>query len=114
MYFLEPDGTAHKTGTGSEDVKTVIKKLDATLGELFQRFKVLHMYDNMNFMFVSDHGFANSTERVVLVDYAISEDEYTTNYKKGYYDANVLHVYPNSKFVTPVIAVSLRLHVCFI
>lgn len=95
LYFLEPDETAHETGAGSKNVTDYIKgELNSALGYLIRRLKEVGLYDEMNIILTSDHGFVNySRQKAVILDNHINSSWYQTgvpNFQGGV----AVHIFP--------------------
>ena len=74
LYFNEPDHAGHVYGSNSNEVNEQIGISDDILGALFGSLKKLDIYNNINFIIVSDHGMVDiSEEKVINIDdYSIS------------------------------------------
>ncbi|XP_052087377.1 bis(5'-adenosyl)-triphosphatase enpp4-like [Mytilus californianus] len=65
LYFPDPDETAHNfgpdkiDGTITDEVQQKIFQLDASLGYLKNKLNESNLWDEMNIIITSDHGFTN-------------------------------------------------------
>ncbi len=75
-YLPEPDGTGHKYGPHSEEIKAMVKKLDTYVGKFMSRLRELPNGDKINFVITSDHGMGeiSSKRQVNLKKYINSKD----------------------------------------
>jgi len=55
LYFPEVDGAGHHFGSESKETETAVHLIDETIGDLVQLVSDLGL-ENVNFIFVSDHG----------------------------------------------------------
>lgn len=74
MYFDEPDSTAHKNGPWGHATLDSVKKVDQAAGYLYSRLTDLALVDNVNIIFVSDHGMAEVKSVTYLEDYINTND----------------------------------------
>jgi ectonucleotide pyrophosphatase/phosphodiesterase family protein 5 len=67
MYFNMPDQLAHQVGPSSPKIDEMIALLDKNVtGYLIQELRSRHLFDELNIIITSDHGFADiSKERVI-------------------------------------------------
>lgn len=70
LYLGEVDAVAHDYDPDSApEVTAAIRRVDATLGDLFDGLEERGLLDEINIIVVSDHGMAaTSPERVIFVD----------------------------------------------
>lgn len=69
LYFSRPDNTGHSHGTDSGQIRETIRLMDEAMGYLFERLRDAELYDDMNIVFVSDHGMTNTTtEHLIMLD----------------------------------------------
>lgn len=66
MYFEEPDEFAHAFGPESEQVADKIMKLDNATGYLVKQLKSKDIFDKVNLIFLSDHGFQEVSARDMI------------------------------------------------
>ena len=66
LYFNEPDHAGHVYGADSKEVNEQIKISDDILGTLIESLKKLDIYNNINFIIVSDHGMVDVSEKKVI------------------------------------------------
>lgn len=75
-YVDEPDHTGHIYGPHSDENKAVIENLDSLMGYYFTQMRKLPIFDQLNFIITSDHGFGEtSNDRLVLIDQHIDTAE---------------------------------------
>ena len=97
-YIDEPDGTGHKSGPDSKEMKDKIVELDFLIGYFMAEIQDLPIADKINILVTSDHGMGNvSEERKVVLEEHLTMDwieemqGYNPNYnikvKDGYYDS---------------------------
>ncbi|WP_223560306.1 ectonucleotide pyrophosphatase/phosphodiesterase [Chryseobacterium lathyri] len=55
LYFPEVDGSGHHYGPDSQETENAVHLIDGAIGELVQKVNNLGL-NNVNFIFVSDHG----------------------------------------------------------
>jgi len=69
LYFNEPDHAGHVYGANSKEVNKQIENSDYILGYLMDTLSELDIYDNINFVVVSDHGMVDVSEkRIINID----------------------------------------------
>jgi predicted AlkP superfamily pyrophosphatase or phosphodiesterase len=69
VYFDATDTYGHKYGPNSVEVNNTIKSLDSLTGYLVKRLEEIKMEDNVNLIFVSDHGMTEiSKEKFINVE----------------------------------------------
>ena len=66
LYFNEPDHAGHVYGANSKEVNRKIEDSDSILGNLIVSLKQLDVYNNINFVIVSDHGMVDVSEKKVI------------------------------------------------
>lgn len=59
MYFGEPDGTGHKYGPDSPEIKEMVKQVDRTVGYMRETAKNYGLEDRLNIIITADHGMSN-------------------------------------------------------
>ncbi len=68
-YFDQPDSDGHKFGPKSAEMKAEIIRLDSLIGVFITKAKALSYFEQINFVFVSDHGMAEiSKEKTVYLN----------------------------------------------
>ncbi|MFU8806231.1 MAG: ectonucleotide pyrophosphatase/phosphodiesterase [Bradymonadaceae bacterium] len=73
LYFSRPDNVGHEHGPDSQNIRGAIQAMDDTLGYLMRRLKEAGLWDEMNIVFVSDHGMTNTDEdHVIMLDEIIT------------------------------------------
>ena len=55
LYFPEVDGSGHRFGPDSKETEVAVRLVDDAIGSLVKKVKELGL-ENVNFIFVSDHG----------------------------------------------------------
>lgn len=69
LYFSFVDDAGHRHGPESEEVIQAIKQADELIGYLRQRITELELTNQINKIFVADHGMAQlSRDRIVYID----------------------------------------------
>ncbi|WP_255505362.1 ectonucleotide pyrophosphatase/phosphodiesterase [Alkalisalibacterium limincola] len=69
LYFEHVDSVGHAVGPEDERIEAAVRDVDAAVGNLLQGIAARGLEDEVNLVFVSDHGMAQtSPERVVFVD----------------------------------------------
>lgn len=72
VYFEEPDIKGHKFGVYSQEYLNEIERIDEEIvGYLLDRLSHSNLLDEVNLMFVTDHGISNASEgrEIYLDDY---------------------------------------------
>lgn len=64
IYFEEPDEVAHGYGPESAEVTKYISIVDNTTGYLIKKLKQVGIYDKVNVILLSDHGFHEVSEEI--------------------------------------------------
>lgn len=67
LYFDQVDHAAHAHGPRSAEVNAAIAEVDAALGRLVQGLRQRGLLDRVNLVIVSDHGFASTSPRQLVV-----------------------------------------------
>ena len=77
-YFSLVDSVGHNFGPDAAETRDAVKKVDALIGQLYQRLSELPI--SVNLVVVSDHGMTSLDERAVvkLADLPINEDAFVT------------------------------------
>ncbi len=77
LYFEATDNEGHRHGPDSPEVNQAIKRLDETLGLLFDKLKEIDFFDKMNFIVLSDHGMTSiDGKRVIDVKNLIKDFDF--------------------------------------
>lgn len=66
LYFHEPDSKSHKYGPNSQEVKIVLQNLDSVLSYFYENLKSLNFFNNINLIFLSDHGMTKVSKEKFL------------------------------------------------
>lgn len=71
LYFPEPDETGHQFGPYSDEIKSILEKIDLLVGYLMISLENLGLLDTINVIITSDHGMdtASYNKSVDLSDY---------------------------------------------
>ncbi|XP_072882129.1 ectonucleotide pyrophosphatase/phosphodiesterase family member 7-like [Hemitrygon akajei] len=72
LYIGEPDSTGHKYGPESEMRKTVVKKLDSTLGYLLQSIEKYNLKSRLNVIITADHGMTTVLKEPNVTEIVLS------------------------------------------
>lgn len=88
LYFEEPDGMSHAFGPGSPQMKEQIKRVDTLTKNILDSLKSNRL-DNVNVIFLSDHGMEAVT-RGQIIDLR----PFVGNISDMYGTSPVLQVYP--------------------
>lgn len=59
MYFGEPDGTGHKYGPNSPEIREMVKQVDRTVGYIRETAKNYGLQDELNIIITADHGMSH-------------------------------------------------------
>ncbi|HEY9115878.1 MAG TPA: ectonucleotide pyrophosphatase/phosphodiesterase, partial [Bacteroidales bacterium] len=71
-YYPEPDHTTHEVGPYSPVTIELIEALDSHLGEFFTEMRKLPIFDQLNFIILSDHGMGpTDDEHVIFIDQVV-------------------------------------------
>lgn len=90
LYFEEPDELAHAYGPESPQVTEMIQKLDNVTGYLVGKLKSAGIYDDVNLIFLSDHGFQEvSQKNMINISEAVD-----TNFYDRYGTTPMLQIHP--------------------
>ncbi len=65
-YFEEPDAVLHSNAPESEQVRDKVEYIDNALGYFFDNIKKSPVYDQINFIFVADHGMTEVSHKRYL------------------------------------------------
>jgi predicted AlkP superfamily pyrophosphatase or phosphodiesterase len=69
LYYSEVDNAGHDEGPESEAVRSAVKNVDRSLGELVAGVKAIGLDDRVHYVVVSDHGMAAlSPDRMIVLD----------------------------------------------
>jgi predicted AlkP superfamily pyrophosphatase or phosphodiesterase len=92
LYFYEPDHTAHIFGPYSNEVVKMIHKCDRIIGYLIQRLKYFGLYEHINIIITSDHGFES-----VSKDKSMTLSDYVDISKfSAYGELTQFNIFPNN------------------
>ena len=72
VYFEEPDLQGHRFGVNSREYLNEVERIDQeVVGYLLERLQYSNLLDEVNLMFVTDHGISNVSEvrQIYLDDY---------------------------------------------
>ena len=74
-YLHEPDGIGHTMGPDSDMTKNNISYLDSLLGTFIAKIAELPIYDQINFVVLSDHGMTKlSSDKIIYLSDYIEEE----------------------------------------
>jgi len=62
----EPDHTEHEFGPNSMETRMAVKAVDDAFGYLVERLQALRIYNEVNLIIVSDHGFSEFTQNQII------------------------------------------------
>ncbi|KAL9242228.1 hypothetical protein vseg_016248 [Gypsophila vaccaria] len=69
LYFEEPDRQGHLYGPDDPEVTTAISRIDAMVGRLIQGLEQRGVLEDVDILFVSDHGMvSNCDNKVIYLD----------------------------------------------
>lgn len=68
LYYHEPDHTAHSCGPNSSNVTEQIKYIDQHMGYLIQKLKKAKLFEKVNMIVTSDHGFTELKPAPSVID----------------------------------------------
>lgn len=75
LYFSHVDSRGHSYGPGSPEVDRAVMNADSLAGYLWSKIDSLNLRDQLNVIFVSDHGMAEpNEEQVIFLDELIDLD----------------------------------------
>jgi ectonucleotide pyrophosphatase/phosphodiesterase family protein 5 len=82
LYFEEPDELGHGFGPESPEVQESIEKMDNVTGYIVSRLRELGIYDDVNLILLSDHGFQEvRQERIIDISLLlVPKDKYYLQY----------------------------------
>ena len=66
LYFHEPDKTGHQYGPKSIKTRKMVEKMDELLGSIIKKMKPLNIYDQLNFIILSDHGMVETSKKKII------------------------------------------------
>lgn len=73
LYFSDVDSAGHSAGPESEAVQRAVRKVDRTIGLLFDRLQQAGQLERTTWVIVSDHGMASSPpDKVIPVQKVLS------------------------------------------
>ncbi|XP_033827612.1 ectonucleotide pyrophosphatase/phosphodiesterase family member 7-like [Periophthalmus magnuspinnatus] len=73
MYFGEPDGTGHRYGPNSPEVKEMVKQVDRTVGYIRQTAKNYGLEDQLNIIITADHGMTTVYRNGLVEEITLSK-----------------------------------------
>lgn len=101
-YIDHPDSKGHKYGPDSPEIIESVEFMDSLLGDFLNKVNNLPIKDSVNFIVVSDHGMAaTSNEKMVylnkfldntIIDTAIGVSPFTLIYPKEDYKDSVFNI----------------------
>lgn len=92
LYFQEPDEIAHGYGPESPQVTQYISTVDNTTGYLISKLKYFGIYERVNLILLSDHGFQEVHQRNMINYTSLLTPE--TYQAFGY--SPVIHILPKN------------------
>jgi ectonucleotide pyrophosphatase/phosphodiesterase family member 5 len=73
LYFSRPDNTGHSHGPDSNQIRSTIQDMDDAMGYLFRKLQEFGLWDDVNLVFVSDHGMTRTGEdHLIMLDQIIN------------------------------------------
>ncbi|MFQ6674019.1 MAG: ectonucleotide pyrophosphatase/phosphodiesterase, partial [Fidelibacterota bacterium] len=76
LYFGDTDSWGHTYGPDAPEMETVIRQLDATVGNLMDSLEERDLLDEVNVLVTSDHGMVEtSRDSIIFLDDYISVDD---------------------------------------
>ncbi|ODN03469.1 Ectonucleotide pyrophosphatase/phosphodiesterase family member 5 [Orchesella cincta] len=91
VYFEEPDEIAHAFGPESPNVTEYIQIVDNTTGYLINKLKFFGIYDHVNVILLSDHGFQEvKPQNMINYTSALTPKTY-----QAFGGTPVMHILPN-------------------
>ncbi|XP_008327381.1 ectonucleotide pyrophosphatase/phosphodiesterase family member 7-like [Cynoglossus semilaevis] len=73
MYFGEPDGTGHRYGPDSPQIKEMVKQVDRTVGYIRHMAEQRGLTDSLNIIITSDHGMSNVYRNGLVEEITLSK-----------------------------------------
>jgi arylsulfatase A-like enzyme len=67
-WLTEPDGEQHSHGVGSPEAEAAIQQSDRAIGQMLETLKMLDRFDSTDVIIIADHGFAQETEGIAVVE----------------------------------------------
>ncbi len=73
LYFGDPDSTGHKYGPDSPERREAVKKVDRTVGYIWETAKKHGLSDHLNIIITADHGMSTvfkgeDVKEIILTD----------------------------------------------
>ena len=93
FYCEEPDSVGHAEGPEGEAIINVIQRMDKLTGYLLDRLEALGIQDQVNLIFLSDHGMEELSEEKVVDIYGIADTSKFDNYGSN----PVFQILPNNE-----------------
>ena len=76
-YIEEPDAIGHTSSPDSEEVISVVEKLDEVVNYFFAKARQLDIFDKIDFIVLSDHGMATvQPERIINLQEFLPRDSF--------------------------------------
>jgi alkaline phosphatase D len=74
-YMHQPDAVGNQSGPNSKEVVEMVEYLDKLIGDFYNRIKELPNSENINLIFLSDHGMSEiSADRAIYLNEYIKEE----------------------------------------
>ena len=90
-YFDEPDATEHNHSPISDETRKVVEDIDEVLGYFMHEMRNSPVYDNINFIFTSDHGMVELDPEKYFNIYSLIPDKI-----QYYYNSNPVTLKPRN------------------
>jgi ectonucleotide pyrophosphatase/phosphodiesterase family protein 5 len=90
LYLEEPDNVGHAFGPDSEEIKEQVEILDERVGYLISKLKELTLFDKVNIVLLSDHGFVEIEQSKIMNVTGLVDPSLFT--RRG--GSPVWHIYP--------------------
>jgi alkaline phosphatase D len=93
FYFDNPDHLTHSEGPFGTDVQKMIMRLDTLIGIFMNKLKQIQIYNEVNFIIVSDHGMsAINNSKIIYLDPLIKKE--WCEHINGHYSLITMDVKP--------------------
>lgn len=106
LYFPEVDGSGHHHGPDTKETEKAVHLIDSAIGELVQKVNNLGL-ENVNFIFVSDHGMIKVDGRAPLEIPAALFDKNRFDF---YNSQTLLRVYVKNQHEVKTVYKELKAH----
>ncbi|XP_029996777.1 ectonucleotide pyrophosphatase/phosphodiesterase family member 7-like [Sphaeramia orbicularis] len=73
MYFGEPDGTGHRYGPNSPQIRAMVQQVDRTVGYIRQTAEHYGLKDRLNIIITADHGMSNVYRNGLVEEITLSK-----------------------------------------